>query len=85
MTFFEKLQAHEGGLVRLNPVMSRFTLKSSELLSGKIGMICDAANSRLLDGWIGEEGPVWMILLINGSTREALLYEDEVEFLEGSQ
>jgi len=81
VTFFEKLQDHKGGLIRINPVMNlRLDRVNADLLLGKVGIICDVKQAFLV-------GPsyAWVSLFINGKVEEAFLHKNEVEFLQGPQ
>jgi len=74
-TFFEKLRAHEGGLVKLD--ISGGPWKSRHPLSGKTGMVCSVDV-------VGRTGTAAKVsLFIDGKVRTVYLYEDEVQFLEG--
>ena len=84
MTFYEKFQAHKGGLVRVNRIKTRPQLDG---WVGKIGMICAVDP---IVGTLSFDEPVtefyaWVTLLIDENLREGFLYENEVEFLEGRQ
>jgi len=70
MTFFDKLQAHKGGLIKVN-----LSGREQNLLNGEIGMICGVTHT----GGLGEV--TWVTLLIDGKVNDFLLLEDEVEFL----
>jgi len=80
VTFYEKLQAHVGGLVRVNH-NSRRTLV---LRAGEIGMIfaIDPIIGTLSLDKPGTEFYAWVTLLTDGNIREGILCENEVEFLQ---
>ena len=74
-TFFEKLRAHEGGLIRLDIP----EVRGLSFLSGKIGVLYSVPYSFF------NPGAVAVHLLIDGKFRTVLLYEEETQFLEGPQ
>jgi len=83
MTFLEKLQTHEGGLIRINatdPFTGQVSSDAVGLLNGKIGVIKSSLprhHRRALRAVV--------TLFIEGTLRTLLLYEREVEFLEERQ
>jgi len=78
MTFYQKLQAHEGGLVRLDIPEKR----TERFLSGKTGVVCsvDVRSSGTVAGTEAAK----VTLLIDGKIHAVFLYEEETQFLEGS-
>ena len=75
MTFYQKLQAHEGGLIKLYIPEGR----GMSSLSGKTGMVYSVPESFFDRSW----GFI-VHLLIDGKFHTVLLYEEETQFLEGS-
>jgi len=73
MTFLEKIQTHKGDLIRIN-----VTCRKANSLNGEVGMICCMTPSHAADG-----SGVVMSLFIDGSVKFVLIYEGEVQFLEG--
>ena len=75
MTFYQKFQAQEGGLVRLD--IPEWRGLSS--LSGKIGVVYS------VDCWWqtaqAPRGAAKVTLFTDGKVHTAWLYEEEVEFL----
>ena len=78
MTFFEKIQAHESGLVRLDIP----TFRAERFLSGKTGMVCSVDVSA--QAVLGQTAAK-VTLFIDEKVYTVFLFEKEVKFLEGRQ
>jgi hypothetical protein len=77
--FYEQLQSHIGGLVRVCP--EPFTLGNLWNFSGKIGLLVSA---ELIHVWPGEDpDAVGVELLIDGRVIKHAFYPSELELIEG--
>jgi len=78
VTFLEKLQAHVGGLVRINTLSKRklWSAVGDKIdLNGKVGIVYSSN--------LAEQGVI--TFFIDGSVRTVHIYASEIEFLEGPQ
>jgi len=75
MTFFEKIQAHEGGLIRLDISEGR----AKSFLSEKTGMVYSV--STFSPPISGPRDGVIVDLFIDGKIHTVFLYEEEIQFL----
>jgi len=92
MTFLERLHAHKGELIRLNAAAPwSLTQGPSAHLSGKIGIIQSVHYQRILHSHPHDRrrdrlgGGVDVSLFINGNIDILVLFEEDVQFLKGSQ
>ena len=81
MTFYQKLQAHEGGLIKLYIPAGRLPA-DLRWLSGKIGVVCSVGGAGC---FFASDCADRVCLFIDGKIHTVFLYKDEVEFLEGPQ
>jgi len=88
MTFQQKIEAHVGGLIKINKE-NKWVERPKALqhrLHGKIGIV-QSVNAVLhraaADEQGGVEASVNMVLFIDESIHVVFLLEEEVEFLEG--
>jgi len=86
MTFYQKLQAHRDGLVKVNaPTLWIINQGPTGRLNGKIGIIHAVCRQRIFIGSNGRDGAIDVTLFIDGNVHTVILYEEDVEFLEGPQ
>jgi hypothetical protein len=77
-SFLERLQSHQGGLVRVRVGAWRGSWATTREFDGKIGLLMSTFPA--FGGGISVDAQ-WVELLIDESIKNIFLYPDEVEFL----
>lgn len=86
MRFFDKLQAHIGGLVRLNTEIFWYNSNFWDGIEDRICILLEApAQEGGLDGTTRRQGAyhaITVLLLIDGSSKCVSISEENVEFIQ---